>query len=494
MLFNYFIIADFAEESKEIWRDFVSQELICQKYEIHRPLLHYSVPQAWMNDPNGLIYINGYYHLFYQHNPNGVVHGPMHWGHARTRDFFSWEELPIAIYPDEHGEIFSGSVVYDEKNTCGMARDGICPLVAVFTYHQNKDGVIRQSQGIAFSYDEGLTFEKYEGNPVLDEGRVDFRDPKVLWYHNKWIMPLVAGRVVRFYSSVNLKEWQYLSTFAVDNPEPAGVWECPELRQIADGDGKPQWVLTVSVNTPDGSCFGMQYFVGEFDGRTFTAYQPDCIMLQDIGVDHYAAVSYEGVRDRSLQMGWMNCWYYGDRIPEQGFRGSMTFPRELTLVKREDGFTLCQKPARELTEQFRRRSVRLDGRKFPIASTPAVIEVPLRQGNNILRLENENAYFTIGIDTDKKLVTMDRSGCGHEELGDRFLQARSGAYQQQCCKTALIILDTTSVELFTADGELGGTMQYFIQAPFRTLTLNYDASGVEIACLQRTGCASEEIL
>lgn len=461
-------------------------ELLRQMYKQHRPAIHYSVPKAWMNDPNGLIYADGYYHLFYQHHPDSTVHGPMHWGHARTKDFFTWEELPIALYPDSIGMIFSGSVVYDRDNTAGMARDGKCPLVAIFTYHQQIGEPFRQSQGIAFSYDGGVTFEKYEGNPVLDEDRVHFRDPKVFRYGEKWIMPLVAGREVRLYGSFDLKNWHYLSTFTVENPEPGGIWECPELRQIRTEDGSQRWVMLVSINANvgDKTCFGMQYWVGEFDGERFIAENPDQILMQDIGFDHYAALTFEGVEDRCLQIGWMNCWYYARLIPEQGFRGSMTFPCELTLRKTKSGYRMLQRPARELLEIFHPKSRCYEGREIFFESIPLALEVELHDGKNELRLQNEDYHLTITVDTDRKEVSMDRRGCGCEVIGEKYLEVRRGTYESDDCNSLFMILDTTSVEIFTADGELRGTMQYFIEEPFQTLVLDRENVKVKLAYMR----------
>lgn len=455
-----------------------------EKYREYRPMLHFSVPKGWMNDPNGLLYHDGYYHLFYQHHPDGVKHGPMHWGHARTTDFITWEHLPIALYPDEHGTIFSGSMVYDEKNTAGMARDGVCPLVAVYTYHKETQGKVRQTQGIAFSYDGGMTFEKYEGNPVLDEDRVDFRDPKVFWYEDenggKWIMPLVAGRVVRLYGSYNLKDWEYLSTFSVENPEPAGIWECPDLRSVRTESGETKWVFSVSVNTEDRKYYGMQYFVGEFDGTTFTPEEADRINMQDVGIDDYAAVTYEGTEDRSILLGWMNCWYYADQIPESGFRGSMMFPRETVAGRRGGHWKLLQKPVRELTAYVEEKKAQYKG-SVALSGVPAWIKADIHAGRNELILRNEESAFKIVIDTDAKKLSMDRSGCGQEELGETFLKVQEGVYDGDICDSAVVIVDTTSVEVFTADGELCGTMQYFTEKPFTELTADAEETVIELA-------------
>lgn len=449
--------------------------MINQLYKEHRPSVHYSVPEAWMNDPNGLIYFDGYYHLYYQHHPESTKHGPMHWGHAKTKDLLNWENLPIALYPDENGVIFSGSIVYDENNTSGMAKDGINPLVAIFTYHKDVEGGVRQSQGIAFSYDGGVTFEKYSGNPVLDEDRVDFRDPKVFWHQDKWIMPLVAGREVRFYGSKDLIKWEFLSVFTSSNEKPSGIWECPDLRLVPTEDGSEKWVLTVSVSTENTSYFGMQYFVGDFDGTTFVADDEKEILIQDMGFDNYAAVTYEGVKDRSLQIGWMNCWYYANEIPENGFRGTMTIPKEMILGKRGGRYVLLQKPARELLEKKEDDTVSA-GRELALDGHAVMIEMALEHGYNEILLKNETDEFRITVDTAHKKVTMDRSLCGRDEICEAFTRIRCAKYEGDVCDKLTLIVDTTSVELFTADGEVVGTMQIFIDSPFKCMEKNIDGA------------------
>lgn len=442
-------------------------------FKEYRPAIHYSVPKAWLNDPNGLIFFNGYYHLFYQYHPNSTKHGPMHWGHARSKDLMHWENMPVALFPDERGVIFSGSIVYDKDNTSGMAKDGICPLVAIFTYHQEVAKVDRQSQGIAFSYDGGLTFEKYKDNPVLDESRVDFRDPKVIWYENQWIMPLVAGRVVRFYGSKNLIDWEFLSEFSSPNPEPTGIWECPDLRMIPTQEGEKKWVLTISVNADDKKYFGMQYFVGDFNGKEFIADHDDEIMIQDMAFDNYAAVTYENVPNRSLQIGWMNCWYYADRIPEQGFRGSMTIPKEMQLGLRDGRYVLIQKPATELI-LAEGELIKATGLEVPLKESACLIHMTLENGINNISFQNETDEFKITVDTNEKTICMDRSACGKDSICEEFSKIRSANYKSDDCKELTIILDTTSIELFTAGGEIVGTMQFFIDTPFTKMKRNFD--------------------
>jgi fructan beta-fructosidase len=247
--------------------------------EQHRPLFHFTPPAKWMNDPNGMVFFEGEYHLFYQYYPDSTIWGPMHWGHAISTDLVHWEHLPVALYPDERGYIFSGSAVADLNNTSGLGSPENPPLVAIFTYHdpegERAGRTDYQTQGIAYSLDKGRSWQTYENNPVLaNPGIRDFRDPKVMWHDQsqKWIMALAVDDRISFYSSPNLKEWQHESDFGADIGAHGGVWECPDLFKMkVEGSSEEKWVLLVSINpgAPNGGS-GTQYFVGQFDGRRFT--------------------------------------------------------------------------------------------------------------------------------------------------------------------------------------------------------------------------------
>ncbi len=294
--------------------------------EQHRPHFHFTPESMWMNDPNGMVYYEGEYHLFYQHHPDDVVWGPMHWGHAVSTDLVHWEHLPIALYPDEYGYIFSGSAVVDWKNTSGFGSKHNPPLIAIFTYHDvdgeqagNND---YQTQGIAYSIDKGRSWTKYENNPVLpNPGIKDFRDPKVIWYEpdQKWIMTLAAHDNVRFYSSPNLKDWIFESEFGKGIGAHGGVWECPDLFPM-ELDGTQKWVLLVSLNDggPNGGS-GTQYFIGDFDGKTFiNDNSKNQILWLDYGRDNYAGVTWSDIPDedgRRIFMGWMSNWSYAEVVP-----------------------------------------------------------------------------------------------------------------------------------------------------------------------------------
>ncbi len=312
--------------------------------EPFRPQFHYSPPQSWMNDPNGLVYFEGEYHLFYQYNPDDVVWGPMHWGHAVSPDLIHWETLPIALYPDDIGTIFSGSIVIDERNTAGF---GASAMVAVYSYNT-------QSQGVAYSTDRGRTWTKYAGNPIIPALYPDFRDPKVFWHEEsgQWVMVIAAGREAQFFTSPNLLDWTFASRFAAGHI--VATWEVPDIFPL-EIEGETKWVLLVSVggHAPAGGS-GIQYFIGEFDGQTFTNDNPPGTTLWfDYGADNYAGTTWSNTPDgKRLYIGWMNNWVYGQSIPTSTWRGAATLPRELRLARTPEGIRLAQTPV-EAVQQLR---------------------------------------------------------------------------------------------------------------------------------------------
>lgn len=305
--------------------------------ELYRPQIHYTPNANWINDPNGLVYDNGTWHLYYQYNPYGNEWGNMSWGHATSSDLVHWQEQPVAMTPNELGDIFSGSIVVDKNNTAGF---GAGALVAIYTSAGE-----HQQQSIAYSNDGGLTFTQYSGNPVIANTEFGgFRDPKVFWHNesSKWIMTATraiedwnwdAFRIV-FYASDNLKNWDFLSEFNIDCPRAKkGQWECPDLIKLPY-NGSDKWVLIVSSN-PGGVAggSGTMYFVGNFDGQNFTADNLDYPLWLDYGADNYAGVTWSNTPDgRTIYIGWMNNWKYANSVPCDPWRSAMTLPRQLTLV------------------------------------------------------------------------------------------------------------------------------------------------------------------
>src|SRR6202161_1628865 len=317
-----------------------------------RPQVHFSPQKNWTNDPNGLVYYKGEYHLFYQYNPFGDEWGHMSWGHAVSSDLLHWRELPVAI-PEQDGiMIFTGSVVVDRGNSSGLCAAKSECLVAIYTGHGNTAEGIRQTQNVAYSRDQGRTWRRYRGNPVLDLHMTDFRDPSVSWDEmaHHWVMAvsLPKEHKVRFYSSPNLIAWTQLSDFG-----PAGYvtgdWECPDLLQVPAANGKGSiWALKVGLNpgAPQGGS-GEQYFLGQFDGKTFTvSKEPGSHGLTNYGKDDYCAISYNGlpITEKPVLLGWMNNWQYAAKLPTSPWRGQMSLPRRLSLLQDSAGLALKQEP------------------------------------------------------------------------------------------------------------------------------------------------------
>lgn len=395
--------------------------------ELYRPQFHFSPAKNWTNDPNGLVYFDGEYHLFFQYNPYGTQWGHMSWGHAVSTDLLTWKELPVAIeeYIDNDGDsvmIFSGSAVVSHDT-----------LVAIYTAHKST----LQNQAIAYSVDRGRTFQRYANNPVLDIGRKDFRDPKVFWYEpaKKWIMAVVVPdqHKVQFHESANLKKWKLLSEFSGIG-DTTKIWECPDLFQLND-----RWVLIISNSHPQGGPFvGMQYFIGDFDGTKFTAENPSQYPLYlDHGKDFYAGVTFNNEPEgRRIMIGWVNNWAYAGAIPTSAWRGAMSFPRELSLYASDDGLRLMQTPL-----------TKLQPRRVEISPTDK-IQLP----NGVV----------IGYNEQEKSVYFDRTKAGVTSFSKNFPSIEKAPARLIDGKVSLLIyVDQSIVEVFINDGEAVITQQVF---------------------------------
>lgn len=451
--------------------------------ETYRPSYHFSANHGWINDPNGMVYHNGEYHLFYQYNPYGSRWANMHWGHAVSKDMVSWKHLPFALAPDTHGAIFSGSAVIDKENTAGFGKDA---LVAIYT----SAGRI-QTQSIAYSLDNGRTFTTYEKNPVLsDLNYPDFRDPKVFWYNrtNQWIMALATGQTITFYGSKNLKEWDRLSEFGEGIGAHGGVWECPDLFPLTY-NGQTKWVLFVSINPggPNGGS-AIQYFIGNFDGKTFTPDPLPYPIWLDYGRDNYAGVTWSNIPDsdgRKLFIGWMNNWDYANNIPPVNFKGAMTLPRELKLAHNGNHHLILANPPVEEVSALRGDAKKID--PFTVNKSHTIgkltegdagtfeIEMVIETGNTSafsFVLGNKKGEKTLfSFDLEKAIFGVDRSQSGIVDFSERFASKVSEApLSKRKSYHIRLFVDKASTECFINNGELVQTNTVFPTEPYNSLS------------------------
>lgn len=458
-----------------------------------RPALHFTPPSGWMNDPNGLVYFENEYHLFYQHNPDSTQFGPMHWGHAVSEDLVTWRHLPIALSPDACGLIYSGCVVVDWENTSGLGVGGAPPLVALFTYHhvaRERAGTgDHQVQALAFSTDRGRTWMKHPGNPVLPNTHrtPDFRDPKVFWRADRrdWVMILAVGDHVALYASLDLASWRFVSAFGHGYGPPGSMWECPDLFPLTVAEtGETKWVLIVSVNPggPQGGS-GTLYFIGDFEDDAFVldprfrdAHAPMGAAWLDWGGDHYAGVTWSDApvaAGRRLMIGWMSNWSYAQDTPAAEWRGAMTCPRELWLAQGDGSVCLASAPAPQLERVMRPvvqrgptggvlRAPFAPGEVRVTADAPAggdgevAVELSNRRGDCV-RLGYDAAgdvYFWEGAAANDTHRTAVKSGA--RRVAPRCLSGRSVAYR--------VIVDEASVELFADAGRVVMTEAFFAGA------------------------------
>lgn len=485
--------------------------------EPHRPQFHFSPKEKWMNDPNGMFFYEGEYHLFYQYYPDSTVWGPMHWGHAVSRDLTHWEHLPVALYPDSLGYIFSGSAVVDWNNTSGFGKDGQPPIVAVFTYHNMAGEKAGRSdfqyQGIAYSNDKGRTWTKYTANPVVpNPGDIrDFRDPKVSWHETsgQWVMVLAVRDRVAFYGSKDLKKWAHLSDFGDIWGAHGGVWECPDLFPVrVPNISDPKWVLLVSMNPgAHNSGSGTQYFVGNFDGKKFkpdASYHPTVHLEQavwlDYGRDNYAGVTWSDVPQqdgRRLFLGWMSNWDYANVVPTTDWRSAMTLPRTLELRKTAEGYRLFSNPVNEL------KKLRTSVRPLQGMDIPGSYDLTKQAGfsNGLLELEvdfepeagtpadfgieisnQKGERYRIGYQTAGNQYYSDRTRAGNASFSDKFATRIHVAPRISTEKTVRfhVFFDVASAELFADDGETALTDIFFPTENFTQIKVYSEGGKVRV--------------
>ncbi len=465
--------------------------------QIYRPQVHFTPGRNWMNDPNGLVYFDGRYNLFFQYNPYGTRWGHMSWGHAVSRDLLHWRQLPVAIPEGRHSMIFSGSAVVDWHDTSGFGVGGRPPLVAIYTANP-RGGPGLQTQNLAYSTDGGMHWTKYAGNPVLNIGLRNFRDPKVFWYapRHEWVMVVsrAAQRRVSFYVSPNLKTWTHTGEFGPAG-DASGVWECPDLfaLPVENRPGEVRWVLKVDAQQHrPGTGGGGQVFIGRFNGRTFKASSPRAQPL-DLGEDYYASTSWSDLpvgQPRVIMLGWMDNWLYAQNAPTSPWRGAMAFPRRLALRLQDGTYHLMQRPIAEL-EQLRGASRRLAAFVAPHGRT--LLSVPARGAAHeiraLIRVGRRGRFiFTIG-SGDGRVVRV-----GYDAAREQFSVVRAGHYRfshlfDSRNVAALsssngtielnLIIDRSSVEAFVDHGELTAAEQMFPRGGAYTVTVRSSGSRVE---------------
>ena len=471
--------------------------------ELYRPQVHYTPAKKWINDPNGMVYADGLYHLFYQYNPQGNVWGNMSWGHATSTDLLHCTEQPVALTHDALGAVFSGSCVIDKDNTAGF---GAGAMVALYTSAgETGDVQGKQQQSIAYSTDGGKNFTRYASNPVIKNDDDNLRDPKVFWHEpsKKWIMALAKGwsRGVEFYGSADLKSWQHLSTFVTDLKGRNNLqWECPDLFELGvrseeSGVAAPselltpnsslktqsKWVLLVSVN-PGGPLVGsgMMYFTGQFDGTTFTADERDYPLWLDYGMDCYAGVTWSNTGERHIMIGWMNNWSYAGDVPCSPWRSAMTLPRELKLAEMDGQTLLCAPVVSEtdkIAGQWQELTAELSDLKFLSAKDAYQLRLTLSlDKNTTVTIGNDNnEKFAFDVNASARTLTVHRTATsGKTSFNGTFsipsmtapLNTAGGSV------TLDLYVDQSSVELLTKDGTMSMTNLVFPTTIYDRLTVS----------------------
>ncbi|WAJ71951.1 glycoside hydrolase family 32 protein [Catenovulum adriaticum] len=456
-----------------------------------RPKAHFTPEQNWMNDPNGLVYYNGKYHLFYQYNPHGNDWGNMNWGHATSTDLVNWHHHPVAVEmsPKGLGYIYSGSAVVDYDNTSGLQTGEHPPLVALFTHTEANTEVQRQS--LAYSLDGGDSWQQYANNPVIENpGIVDFRDPKVSWHpaSSQWIMALTAGHSIEFYASKNLFDWAHISSFGEDDGSHQGEWECPDLFELTTETGIKKWVLLVSLvpGGPNGGS-GTQYFIGDFDGVQFKAEHQDVRWL-DYGPDNYAGVTWDGrqtIDNRRTLIAWMSNWTYAEDMPTFPWRGAMCLPRDLSLTQIDGNFYVTNLPAKEVLDSSQIVS--------EVTASDKVLSLPLSQKSALdIQLsceitQSDKLYIRMFNDAgetvelkylpQRQKLVVDRSQAGWSYKLWRTPRLEAKTFIDSGKVNARLVLDTSSLEVFWQQGSTTMTICLLPTQPFNRIEISSDNTG-----------------
>ena len=426
--------------------------------EKHRPVYHHTPQYGWMNDPNGMFYKDGVWHLCYQFNPYGSQWENMTWGHSTSTDLVHWKAEPTAITPDALGTIFSGCCVVDKNNTAGFGNDAV---IAFYT-----SAGARQMQSMAYSTDGGKTFTKYKNNPIITSNVPDFRDPHVFWNAEAgfWNMILAAGQQMSIYSSKDLKEWKHESDFGAEYGNHGGVWECPDLMKMkVRGTDKEKWMLICNIN-PGGPFGGSatQYFIGEFDGHKFTCEdEPSETKWMDYGKDHYATITFDNAPEgRHVGIAWMSNWQYANQVPTKQYRSANSIARDFGLFE-YNGETYCSvSPAKEMD------AVR--GQRISSPSETCEIVVQLRGDAQLTLRNSKGEKVVITYDAVEQTIDFDRRRSGDVSFSEAFpCIVTSPTYGQ--AKTLRIFVDRCSIEMFEGDGKMSMTNLVFPSEPYNKL-------------------------
>lgn len=452
--------------------------------EKYRPLYHHTPAYGWMNDPNGMFYKDGVWHLYFQHNPYGSTWGNLSWGHSTSTDLVHWQYEGDPVMPDAWGLIFSGSSVVDTDNTAGF---GPGAIVAFYTSAKSTPWGDVQMQSMAYSTDGGKSFTRYEGNPILTSTERDFRDPKVFWYApgKHWVMLLAVGQQMQIFSSKNLKEWKHESDFGLKHGAHGGVWECPDLVELPiEGTKEKRWVLICNLN-PGGPFGGSatQYFVGTFDGKKFTNQFPTKTKWMDYGKDHYATVTFSNAPDgRCIALGWMSNWQYAAQVPTKQYRSANTIARDLSLYRKDGDLLLKSAPSKEI-EAARKDMKSL--KKFNVSDAYSIdnllddnngaYEIEMEIRNNgaekivFTLLNGKGESVKMYYDTALRQFVMDRSVSGETAFSRDFPAMTVAPVPETGDFTLRLFVDRSSIEAFGDGGKFVMTNIVFPSEPYNKM-------------------------
>ena len=482
--------------SSVCWKEIsLSDTFDKENTEKFRPAYHHTPAYGWMNDPNGMFYKDGVYHLYFQYNPYGSMWGNMHWGHSTSTDLINWKNEGVAIAPDAIGTIFSGSCVVDHNNTSGFGKGAV---VAFYTSAKQTPWGDCQTQSMAYSLDNGKTFIKYENNPILTSSEKDFRDPKVFWYAPKehWVMMLAVGQHMEIYSSKNLKDWKKESNFGEGQGCHGGVWECPDLIELPiEGTKDKKWVLICNIN-PGGPFGGSatQYFVGDFDGTTFTNNYPEETKWMDYGKDHYATVTWNNAPDgRCIAIGWMSNWQYANNVPTKQYRSANTIARDLILFKENGNIFLKSEPCKEMIAA--RKGGRLV-KSINVAKTETISLSP-QSDNGAYEMElsinpgkSKKVSFALLngcgdkvqmiYDVVKNTFAMDRNNSGEIYFSKDFPAVTEMPVGKSKELKLRLFVDKSSIEAFVDNGKFVMTNCVFPSEPYNMIVFENDGNRYKI--------------